>query len=106
MFAITKCTSQTLQERALRIVYNTKSVEYSNLLNRANPPSLQNRRLQDIATLMYKVKYGLVPSNVSDIFSVKSSKYHLRNKDFSHCKIQYRTLRETFYEVLWTIYMV
>ena len=31
---------------------------------------------------MYKVEYGLVPSNVFDIFSVKSSKYHLRNMDF------------------------
>ena len=49
---------------------------------RANLPSLQNRRLQDLATFMYKVKYGLVPSNVVDIFSVKSSKYHLRNMDF------------------------
>ena len=49
---------------------------------RANLPSLQNRRLQDLATLMYKVKYGLVPSNVVDIFSVKSSKYHLRIMDF------------------------
>ena len=43
---------------------------------RANLPSLQNRRLQDLATLMYKVKYGLVPSNLVVIFSVKSSKYH------------------------------
>ena len=63
-------------------MYNTHSVEYSNLLNRANLPSLQNRRLQDLATLMYKVKYGLVPSNVVDIFSVKLSKYDLRNMDF------------------------
>ena len=29
---------------------------------------------------MYKVKYGLVPSNVADIFSVKSSKYHFSKK--------------------------
>ena len=51
-------------------MYNAHSVEYSNLLNHANLPSLQNRCLQDLATLMYKVKYGLVPSNVVDIFSV------------------------------------
>ena len=38
-------------ERALRIVYNTHSVEYYNLLNRVNLPSLQNRRLQDLANL-------------------------------------------------------
>ena len=31
---------------------------------------------------MYKVKDGLVPGNVVDIFSVKSSKYHLRYMDF------------------------
>ena len=63
---------ERVQERALRIVRNTQhSVEYSNLLNRANLSSLQNRRLQDLATLRYKVKNGLVPSNVVDIFSVK-----------------------------------
>ena len=73
---------ERVQERDLRIVYNTHSVECSNLLNRTYLPSLQNRRLQDLATLMYKVKYGLVPSYVVDIFSVKSFKYHLRKMDF------------------------
>ena len=53
----------------LCITYN-ESVEYSNFLNRASLPSLQNRCLHDIAILMYKVKHGMVPSNVSDIFSV------------------------------------
>ena len=62
------------QERAHKIVYNTHSVENSYRLNRANLPSLQKKRLQDLATFMYKVKYGLVPSNVAGIFSVKSSK--------------------------------
>ena len=57
-------------------MYNTHPVEYSNLLNGANLPSLQNRHLQDLAT------YGLVPRNVVDIFGVKSSEYHLRNRDF------------------------
>ena len=53
-----------------------RTVQYSNLLNRANLSSLQNRCLQDLAALMYKVKYGLVPSNVVEIFIVESSKYH------------------------------
>ena len=73
---------EKVQERALKIVYNTHSVEYSNIINLANLPSLQNGHLQDLTTLMYKVRYGLAPSNVVDIFSVKSSKYHLRNVDF------------------------
>ena len=63
-------------------LFYTHSVEFSNLLNCANLPNLQNRRLLDVATLMYTMKYGFVPSNVVDIFSVKSSKYHLGNMDF------------------------
>ena len=47
-------------------------------INRADLPSLQNRCLQDFAILMCKVKHCMVPSNVSDIFSVTSSKGHPR----------------------------
>ena len=48
---------------------------------------------------------GLLPSNtysknISEIFSVKSSKYYLRNEDFPDLTV----LRETFYKVLWTIH--
>ena len=73
---------ERIQERALRIVFNTHSDDYGSLLKRAKLPSLYNRRLQDIAILMYKVKHGMVPSFISDIFSVKSSKYSLRNRNF------------------------
>ena len=52
---------ERIQERALRIVYNSHSETYMNLLDRAKLPSLLNRRLQDIVILMYKVKYRLVP---------------------------------------------
>ena len=40
--------------------------------------------LQDIAILMYKVKYGLAPSIVNELFKRKStlSSYSLRNSDF------------------------
>ena len=98
---------ERVQERALKIVYNTHSVEYSNLLNRANLPNLQNRRLQDLATLMYKVKYGLVPRNVVDIFSVKSSKYHLRNMDFhlprfNSVRYGKRSIRYFFGPYIWS----
>ena len=44
------------QERALRAVYNSKTETYQELLKRAELPTLENRRLQDIAMIMYKVK--------------------------------------------------
>ena len=71
---------ERIQERALRIVYNSHSETYMNLLDRAKLPSLLNRRLQDIVILMHKVKYRLVPDFICDIFSIKSCKYNFRNQ--------------------------
>ena len=73
---------ERIQERALRAVFNSHSESYENLLVRAELPSLLNRRLQDIAILMYKVKYGLAPSIVDELFKRKSTSYSLRNSDF------------------------
>ena len=55
---------------------------YEELLHRANVPTLHTRRLQAIAILMYKVKNGLPPPYIADLFVVTSSEYHLRNYDF------------------------
>ena len=57
-------------------------VAYEQLLKWADIPSLENRRLQDILILMYKVKYNLVPKSISDIFYNYDKKYNLRNADF------------------------
>ena len=48
----------------------------------AKLPTLHNRRLQDIAILMYKVKNDLVLSYISEIFTRKRTRYNLRNSDF------------------------
>ena len=47
---------ERLQERALRLVYNTTAESYDALLKRAKLTTLQNRRLQDILILMFNVK--------------------------------------------------
>ena len=44
---------ERLQERALRLVYNTTTESYDTLLKRAKLTTLQNRRLQDILILMF-----------------------------------------------------
>ena len=73
---------ERIQERALRAVYKTRSASYQELLDRAKLPTLYNRRLQDIATVMFKVKHSLVPVNISDLFNLKKTQYNLRNSDF------------------------
>ena len=61
---------ERLQERALRLVYNTTTDSYDNLLKRAKLTTLQNRRLQDILILMFNVKNKLVMNYIADIFNI------------------------------------
>ena len=61
------------QERGLRAVFRDCKSTYEELLKKANLKSLYERRLQDIACLMFKVKH---------LFSLKSSTYNLRGADF------------------------
>ena len=74
---------ECVQERALRAVFRTKTCSYETLLTMAQLPSLYNRRLQDIAIYMYKVRNGLAPNIFNEIFSIKQSPYALRNSDFN-----------------------
>ena len=73
---------ERIQERALRAVYCDNKSTYEELLQRAKLPTLHTRRLQAIAIIMYKVKKGLAPSYIADLFIVTNSHYHLRNSDF------------------------
>ena len=43
---------EQIQEKALRAVFKSNSLTYQEFLHEANPSSLYNRRLQDIAVLM------------------------------------------------------
>ena len=76
---------ERLQERALRAVFNNTSDTYDTLLEKAKLTTLYNRRLQDILILMYKVKNGLTPKYLTDLFQVncdRDRRYNLRNSDF------------------------
>ena len=73
---------ERVQERALRVIFKDSSSSYDNLLDKARLPSLENRRLQDIAILMFKVKNGMCPDNIKKLFKFKTNNYDLRNHDF------------------------
>ena len=51
--------------------------------NSANLPSLSNRRLQDIAVLVYKVNNSLCPIHINEIFNKSTNHYELRNANFN-----------------------
>ena len=53
----------------LRAVFKDKLSGYEKLLAKADIPSLYNRRLQDIAIFMYKIKHKLLPQGLCIFFS-------------------------------------
>ena len=71
-----------LNTRAYCVTYKCRTDTYEDLLRRAKLPSLYNRRLQEIVTLMYKVRNGLAPDYICELFSFKNKVYSLRNADF------------------------
>ena len=73
--------TERLQERASWAFYCGRTRTYEALLDKARLPTLRNRRLQDIAILMYKVRVNLTPSYISDLLNCNMSRYNLRNAD-------------------------
>ena len=73
---------ERLQERGQRAVFKDNCGSYDELLSKAKLPTLCNRRLQDVATLMFKVKHGICPTYISDLFNQQRNQYSLRNSDF------------------------
>ena len=45
--------------------------------------TLHNRRIQDIAVLMYKVKNNMCPKYIGSVFEQPAIKYKLHNHDFT-----------------------
>ena len=77
---------ERLQERALTIVFNSKLDSYENLLKQANLTTLYNRRLQDIARLMFKAKNNLLPKYLQDLYNNSGGRKQanmLRNSNFT-----------------------
>ena len=73
---------ERIQERALRAVDKSQTETYEELLTRAKLRTLYNKALQDIEILMYKVKYGMPPRCVSELFTIKNTHQRIRNCDF------------------------
>ena len=68
-----------IHERALRIVYQDKKSSFNELLRRDNTVTVHQRNLQVLATELYKVKMGLAPQLVKEIFPLSTQAYNLRS---------------------------
>ena len=64
-----------LHERALRIVYQDYASSFTELLEKDNSTTMHNRNIQLLATELFKIKNGLSPTFMNEIF-VENVKYH------------------------------
>ena len=67
-----------MQERALRALFLDKQSSYQAPLDKGDLITLQNRRLKDIAILMYKNKHKLCHTKISELFHIHCIPYNLR----------------------------
>jgi len=76
-----------IHERALRIVYDDANSSFKELLTKDNSVTIHDRNLQVLVTEMFKIKKGISPEIMGDVFKPRECRYNLRNmSDFkSHC---------------------
>ena len=71
----------SLHERALRVVYKDDNLTFEQLLERDKSFTIHERNLQKLAILMYKVKHGICPQPIQDIFIQHRNPQGLRARD-------------------------
>ena len=73
---------ERMQKKGLWAVFNDNTSSYNVLLKKAALPTLYNRTLQDLAILMFKVKNGMSPDYISELFQWSDTNYNLSNSYF------------------------
>ena len=71
----------SLHERALRITYSDGSSSFEDLLKKDNSVSIHHRKIQALATEMFKVKNNIGPEIIKELFAPKVSSYELRDNN-------------------------
>ena len=69
-----------IHERALRIAYKDALSSFEELLVKDKSVTIHERNLQKVVIEIYKVKNGLSPEFMKEIFRLSSNPYNLRNK--------------------------
>ena len=60
-----------LHERCLRLTYNDKKSSFEQLLETDSSVSAHDRNLRALATEMYKIYYGISPTIINEIFTLR-----------------------------------
>ena len=70
-----------LHEKCLRLIYSDNTLSFQELLKRDGSVTIHQRNIQTLAIELYKVKNGLSPKIMNELFSLHSVNYNLRSED-------------------------
>ena len=70
---------EKIQERGLRFIYRDYSGAYEELLSRANIPSLEIKRIRNMAMETFRILYGLSPKCIQNLISFKERSINFRH---------------------------
>ena len=76
-----------IHERALRVVYNDENSTFDELLTKDNSVKVHDRNLQVLVTEIFKVKMGVSPVIMNEIFKIRNSNYKTRNFSEFHLNV-------------------
>ena len=82
-----------LHERALRLVYDDRQSTFEELLNIDKSVTIHHRNLQVLATELYKVRHGLAPELINDIFKKRNVTYNFRKNS----TFETRNIKSVYY---------
>ena len=81
---------ESLNNCALRVVFNDRESTYSQLLDRAGATSLYSLRVQNMLITIHKcIHINFYPEYLKDLLTLRSTVYSLRGTDiliYCHCK--------------------
>ena len=83
-----------LHERALRLVYDYRQSTLEELLNINKSVSIHHINLQVLATELYKVRHGLTPELMNDIFKKRNVTYNFRKNS----TFETRNIKSVYYD--------
>ena len=70
-----------IHERALTVVCNENYLSFEDLLCKDNSTTIHVKNLQVLVTEMFKVKLGISPAIMKDVFQLRKCNYDTRGFD-------------------------
>ena len=83
---------ESIQKRALRLLYNDYTSTYDSLLAKANKPSMEIKRYGTLALEIFKTLNDLNPTYMQDLFYLRSSSAR-RSNDITVVRTNTNTCR-------------